>query len=151
MLIARYTARFRLIAPLAGTRIRARNSAILRVMAQLRGLPRNTAAQARVSRNLAHLSTRVFLRKSDCLGCAVLLCLIVCLTLFASFFLPSHLSLKHVHTHEPAACATCAIHEDVLLTLGAHAQQGLQYLVCVSVCLSVHNYSQTTDYGAAYE
>ena len=59
MLIARYTARFRLIAPLAGTRIRARNSEILRVMAQLRGLPRNTAAQARVSRNLAHLSTRV--------------------------------------------------------------------------------------------
>ena len=36
------------------------------------------------------------LRKSDCLGCAVLLCL-VCLTLFASFFLPSHLSLKHVY------------------------------------------------------
>ena len=32
-------------------------------------------------------------RKSDCLGCAVLLCL-VCLTLLASFFLPSHLSLK---------------------------------------------------------
>ena len=35
-------------------------------------------------------------RKSDCLGCAVLLCLVVCLTLLASFFLPSHLSLKHV-------------------------------------------------------
>ena len=33
----------------------------------------------------------VFLRKSDCLGCAVLLCLVVCLTLLASFFLPSHL------------------------------------------------------------
>ena len=31
-----------------------------------------------------------------CLGCAVLLCLVVCLTLLASFFLPSHLSLKHV-------------------------------------------------------
>ena len=30
-------------------------------------------------------------------GCAVLLCLVVCLTLVASFFLPSHLSLKHVH------------------------------------------------------
>ena len=28
---------------------------------------------------------------------AVLLCLVVCLTLLASFFLPSHLSLKHVH------------------------------------------------------
>ena len=38
----------------------------------------------------------IFLRKSDCLGCAVLLCLVVCLTLLASFFLPSHLSLKHV-------------------------------------------------------
>ena len=28
----------------------------------------------------------------DCLGCAVLLCLVLCLTLLASFFLPSHLS-----------------------------------------------------------
>ena len=28
----------------------------------------------------------------------VLLCLVVCLTLLASFFLPSHLSLKHVHS-----------------------------------------------------
>ena len=35
--------------------------------------------------------------KSDCLGCAVLL--VVCLTLLASFFLPSHLSLKHVYNH----------------------------------------------------
>ena len=37
----------------------------------------------------------------DCLGCAVLLCLVVvCLTLLASF-LPSfsHLSLTHVHVH----------------------------------------------------
>ena len=31
--------------------------------------------------------------KSDCLGCAVLLCLVVCLTLLATFFFPSHLSL----------------------------------------------------------
>ena len=36
-----------------------------------------------------------FFRKSDYLGCAVLLCVVVCLTLLASFFLPSHLSLKH--------------------------------------------------------
>ena len=34
--------------------------------------------------------------ESDCLWCAVLLCLVVCLTLLASFFLPSHLSLTHV-------------------------------------------------------
>ena len=42
-----------------------------------------------------------------------------------------------------------------LLTLGAHAQRGLQYLVCVSVCLSVclfvDDYSRTTGYEAAYE
>ena len=39
------------------------------------------------------------LRKGDCLGCAVLLCFVVCLTLLASLILPSHLSLKHVYTH----------------------------------------------------
>ena len=39
----------------------------------------------------------IFLRKSDCLGCAVLLCLI-CLTLLLSFFL-LHLSLKHVYNY----------------------------------------------------
>ena len=33
---------------------------------------------------------------SDCLGCAVFLCIVVCLTLLTSFFCPSHLSLKHV-------------------------------------------------------
>ena len=36
----------------------------------------------------------------------------------------------------------------LLLTLGAHAQRGLQYLVCV-VC--VYDYSHTTGYEAAYE
>ena len=38
----------------------------------------------------------IVISKSDCLGCAVLLCLVVSLTLLASFFLPSYLSLKHV-------------------------------------------------------
>ena len=41
----------------------------------------------------------IFPRKNDCLGCAVLLCLIVCLTLLTFFFLPSHLSLKHAYMH----------------------------------------------------
>ena len=36
--------------------------------------------------------------KSDCLGCAVLLCLVVSMTLLASFFLPSYLSSQHVYT-----------------------------------------------------
>ena len=34
------------------------------------------------------------LRKSDCLGCAVLLCLVVCLTLLASLFFPSSSLIK---------------------------------------------------------
>ena len=42
----------------------------------------------------SHPRQLIFLRKSDCLGSTVLLCL-VCLTLLTSFFLPSHLSLKH--------------------------------------------------------
>ena len=37
------------------------------------------------------------------------------------------------------------------LTLGVHAQRGLQYLVCVFVCMSVDAYSCTTGYEAAYE
>lgn len=47
---------------------------------------------------------------------------------------------------EWACCATAC-----LLTLGAHAQRGLQYLVCMSVCvcLCVRSYSATTGYKAA--
>ena len=36
----------------------------------------------------------------------MLLCLVVCLTLLTSFFLPSHLSLKHVYIfYVPPLCA----------------------------------------------
>ena len=52
-----------------------------------------------VSTQTLVIGSSFFLRKSDCLGCAVLLCLVVCLTLLASLFLPSHLSLKHVYTY----------------------------------------------------
>ena len=41
----------------------------------------------------SHPRQLIFLRQSDCLGCAVLLCLVVYKTLLASFF---HLSLNHV-------------------------------------------------------
>ena len=37
-------------------------------------------------------------RKSDCFGCAVLLCLVVCLTLLASFFLIDIYMFLHVYT-----------------------------------------------------
>ena len=41
-----------------------------------------------------HARQLFFHGKSDCLGCAVLLCLVVCLTLLASFFLPSASLIK---------------------------------------------------------
>ena len=48
-----------------------------------------------------HPRQLIFLRKSDYLGCAVLLCLVVCLTLLACFFLPSFSSLIKtcIHVH----------------------------------------------------
>ena len=42
----------------------------------------------------SHLRQLIFPWKSDCLGCVVLLCLVVCLTLLASFL---HLPLMHMH------------------------------------------------------
>ena len=44
-------------------------------------------------RGFCNLVLLIFLRKSDCLGCAVLLCLLVCLPLLASFFLPKHVCM----------------------------------------------------------
>ena len=43
---------------------------------------------------VSHQRQLIFLRKSDCLGCAVLLSLVVCCFLLLSSF--SHLSIKHV-------------------------------------------------------
>ena len=40
-----------------------------------------------------------FLGKVTALGVLCCFALLVCLTLLASFFLPSHLSIKHVHVH----------------------------------------------------
>ena len=41
------------------------------------------------------------------------------------------------------------VHVHVHVTLGAHAQRGLQYLVCKSVRLSVTTFSATTRNKAA--
>ena len=64
----------------------------------------------------SHPRQLIFLRKSDCLGCVVLLCLVVCLTLLASFFLPSHLSLTCVASflHEKFPLALLCIYLYVL-------------------------------------
>ena len=65
----------------------------------------------------AHFS----LWKSDCLGYAVLLRLVVCLTLLASFFLPYHLSLKHVYLY----MYTCTVYM-YIIHLGSDSQSLIQ-------------------------
>ena len=60
----------------------------------------------------SHPRQLIFSRKSDCLGCAVLLCL-VCLFDLACFFLSSFSSLiqKHVHVYTCTCncqCVTCS-------------------------------------------
>ena len=45
----------------------------------------------------SHPRQLIFSRKSDCLGCAVLLCLVCLFDPAASFFLPSHLSFKNMY------------------------------------------------------
>ena len=55
----------------------------------------------------------IFLRQSDCLGCVLLLCLVVYKTLLASFFVPSHLSLKHIH---PLPSPPLSLRMDDILT-----------------------------------
>ena len=52
----------------------------------------------------SHPRQLIFSRKSDCLGCAVLLCLVCLLTLLASFFLPSHLSFKNMYCIHVCTC-----------------------------------------------
>ena len=74
----------------------------------------------------SHLRQLIFLTESDCFGCAVLLCLVVCLTLFASSFLPSHLSLKHV---------TCTTHKYMYYTT--------DYIYCY--CNTVHGVARSKD------
>ena len=47
----------------------------------------------------SHLRQLIFLRKNACLGYTVLLCLVVCLTLLASSFLPSASLISSVYVY----------------------------------------------------
>ena len=77
----------------------------------------------------SHPKQLFFLRKNDCLGCAVLFYLVVYLTLLALFFLPSSSLIKHVyysclvcvcwcadagpsHAEHPVSAATLRPHQD---------------------------------------
>ena len=60
------------------------------------------ASSAVLGRYMYRGSSYFLGKLTACFGCVVLLCLkiVVYLTLLASFFLPSHLPLKHVYYHE---------------------------------------------------
>ena len=79
----------------------------------------------------SHQRQLIFLRESDCLGCTLLLCVVVCLTLLASFFLPSHLSLKHVHVHQSRW-------SDSHLEWVWPATLSFSSVQCVCVCVCMH-------------
>ena len=49
------------------------------------------------STNTSTASTQIYIHEVTALGVLCCFALFVCLALLASFFLPSHLSLKHVH------------------------------------------------------
>ena len=69
---------------------------------------------------------------SDCLGCAVLLCLVVCLTLLAPFFLPSHLTLKHAHVHIHAK--TIQMQQRPVMK-----EVNMQYLITSTCTVHIHD------------
>ena len=72
-----------------------------------------------------------FITPAFCLGCAVLLCLVVCSTLLASFFFPSHLSLKHVQ-HTQHVCIYLSL---VHVELDANNEQISLLLTIIHQCL----------------
>ena len=78
----------------------------------------------------SHPRQIIFLRKSNCLGCAVLLCLVVCLTLLASLFLPSLPLIKHVYyaRTENRHSAKLPKHQDLMLFLCSYSSSTLSSL-----------------------
>ena len=95
-----------------------------------------------------HARQLVFLRKSDCLGCAVLLCLVVCLTLLASFF--SHLScvfilrapprIRHRSSSLPPPLPPCPPPPTLptLPPVGTHGAPHTQRMASLPISSSTH-------------
>ena len=81
----------------------------------------------------SHLRQLIFLK--DCLGCAVLLCLVICLTLLASFFLPSHLSL-HIDMY---MCICACMYMYMMCICACILTCTCVYVhVCTCTCVYVH-------------
>ena len=75
----------------------------------------------------------IFVRKSDCLGCAVGL---PCLFDLTCFFLSSHLSLKHVHIYVYIHVHTCACSNIIIIhTTKLHIPWFTKYGPTVAMCI----------------
>ena len=90
----------------------------------------SSTSWVRVPPEAAHFSI-------DCLGCAVLLCLVACLTLIASFFLPSHLSLKLMYIHACTCIYMCMCVKGVLQTC-SYAYTHCTHLFVRNYCSRVY-------------
>ena len=55
-----------------------------------------------------------------------------------------HICIECLVTRQTFFCLSCVL-------LHVHVQQGLRYLVCVSVCLPVDSYCHATGYEMAYQ
>ena len=75
------------------------------------------------------------------LGCAVLLCLVVFLTVLASFFLPSHLSLKHVCDHAVLLALFVCLTVLASSFLPSHLSLKHMYTCTVYISLSLPSFS----------
>ena len=62
-----------------------------------------------------------FSLESDCRGCVVLLCLVVCTTLLASFFLPA--SVINMYMHTLACTRTHTIYANTYMHMHTHVHQ----------------------------
>ena len=87
-----------------------------------------------------HPRQLIFLRKSNCLGCAVLLCLVVCLTLLASFFLPSTSLIKTCIMLLTVAIYSCKMDQVEPWFQAFHA---IYTCVLDAICLNFSSISKT--------
>ena len=75
----------------------------------------------------SHLRQLICSRKSDCLGCAVLLCLVCLFDLacfFLSSFLPSHLSFKNMYNGIYNVMYTCSTTQRQMTALHYSSEKG---------------------------
>ena len=120
---------------------RARQSSVFFSFSSIISFKMRINGQIRIGWRLWHANPSfaqlIFLRKSDCLGCAVLLCLDI-----ACFFLPSFSSLFKtctcIYAQKKRTCRNCEEEESIYKELSSLSQYAHAYSVYVCVCMCVY-------------